>query len=88
MKFILVEDVEWSPWKSCIQSDGNHCRCQVRPCQNKQNSSCEGGYEFRFENCAGEHVLWGGGGGGRVKLPEKKGRGVRPAAQSPFPIYV
>ena len=28
------------------------------------------------------------GAGGRVKLPEKKGRGVRPAAQSPFPIYV
>ena len=27
-------------------------------------------------------------GGGGVKLPDKKGRGVRPAAQSPFLIYV
>ena len=83
--FHLVEDIEWSPWKSCIQSDGNLCRCQVRPCQNKQNHSCEGGYEFRLENCTGEQVLCGGGGG---EAPGQKGRGVRPASQTPFPIYV
>ena len=62
--FYLVEDIEWSPWKSCIQSDSNLCRYQVRPCHNKQSSSCEDGYEFRLENCTGEQVLWRGGGGG------------------------
>lgn len=61
--FYLEDDIEWSPWKSCIQSDGNLCRCQVRPCQNRQNRSCEGGYEFRLENCTGEQVLWEGGEG-------------------------
>jgi len=29
----------------------------------------------------------GGGGGGWSVLPEKLGRGVRPASQNPFPIY-
>ncbi|XP_078378520.1 semaphorin-5A-like [Oculina patagonica] len=48
----LTEEVsEWSPWQSCVQSDGNLCRCQARPCSNGQNSSCEGGYEFRLQNC-------------------------------------
>lgn len=63
MKKIIVvfyldeEDIEWSPWKSCIRSDGNLCRCQARQCQNRRNSSCEGAYEFRLANCTGEKLL-------------------------------
>ena len=51
----VLNDVEvgWSPWRTCFQTDGNLCRCQERPCQDRQNSSCEGGLEFRLENCTG-----------------------------------
>ena len=32
-------------------------------------------------------LLWSPGGGGGGVLPEKFGRGVRPASQNPYPIY-
>lgn len=46
-----AQGVSWSPWKNCLQSDGNLCRCQVRPCLQDTNSHCEGGLEYRLENC-------------------------------------
>ena len=48
--FSILNDAEvgWSPWRTCTQTDGNLCRCQDR-----QNSSFEGGLEFRLENCTG-----------------------------------
>ncbi|XP_058964433.2 semaphorin-5A isoform X3 [Pocillopora verrucosa] len=46
-----TEQIAWSPWKTCEGRDGNLCRCRFRPCQDRQNSSCQGGYELRFENC-------------------------------------
>ena len=33
------------------------------------------------------YVVPSRGGGGRWVLPEKLGRGVRPASQKPYPIY-
>ena len=51
--YIFKEQIAWSPWKTCEGSDGNLCRCRFRPCQDRQNSSCQGGYELRFENCTG-----------------------------------
>ncbi|PFX24559.1 Semaphorin-5B [Stylophora pistillata] len=47
----VTGEIAWSSWKTCEISDGNLCRCQVRPCQDRQNSSCQGGYEFRLVNC-------------------------------------
>ncbi|XP_027036875.1 semaphorin-5A-like [Pocillopora damicornis] len=56
-----IELIAWSPWKTCEGSDGNLCRCQARPCQDRQNSSCQGGYELRFENCTVDiNVGWEG----------------------------
>ena len=51
--YLFKELIARSPWKTCEGSDGNLCRCQARPCQDRLNSSCQGGYELRFENCTG-----------------------------------
>ncbi|XP_015748532.1 PREDICTED: semaphorin-5A-like [Acropora digitifera] len=47
------EDQEnsWSPWRTCVQSDGNLCRCQTRRCQDKGNTPCVTDVEVRLENC-------------------------------------
>ncbi|XP_015766704.1 PREDICTED: semaphorin-5A-like isoform X3 [Acropora digitifera] len=45
------EDQEnsWSSWGTCVQSDGNLCRCQTRRCQDKGNTPCLP--DVRLENC-------------------------------------
>ncbi|XP_015766707.1 PREDICTED: semaphorin-5A-like isoform X6 [Acropora digitifera] len=39
----------WSSWGTCVQSDGNLCRCQTRRCQDKGNTPCLP--DVRLENC-------------------------------------
>ena len=51
-----AKEVGWSPWRTCARTDGNLCRCQVRPCQNGQGSSCEGGTGIRMTGIALEKI--------------------------------
>ncbi|KAK2548311.1 Semaphorin-5A [Acropora cervicornis] len=38
-------------WRTCVQSDGNLCRCQTRRCEDKGNTPCLTDVEVRLENC-------------------------------------
>lgn len=46
-----AKEVGWSSWKTCVQNDGNLCRCQARRCQDGPDSSCTAGVDVRFDNC-------------------------------------
>ncbi|XP_044178749.1 semaphorin-5B-like isoform X2 [Acropora millepora] len=45
------KETSWSSWRTCVQSDGNLCRCQTRRCQDKGNTPCLTDVEVRLENC-------------------------------------
>ncbi|XP_067023378.1 semaphorin-5A-like isoform X6 [Acropora muricata] len=45
------KETSWSSWRTCVQSDGNLCRCQTRRCQEKGNTPCLPDVEVRLENC-------------------------------------
>ena len=52
---ILDAEDSWSSWGTCVQSDGNLCRCQTRCCQDKGNTPCLTDVEVRLENCTGNY---------------------------------
>ncbi|KAK2561194.1 Semaphorin-5B [Acropora cervicornis] len=45
------KETSWSSWRTCVQRDGNLCRCQTRRCQEKGNTLCLTDVEVRLENC-------------------------------------
>ncbi|XP_015764633.1 PREDICTED: semaphorin-5A-like isoform X2 [Acropora digitifera] len=47
------KETSWSSWRTCVQSDGNLCRCQTRRCKEKGNTPCLTDVEVRLENCTG-----------------------------------
>ena len=52
---LLDAETSWSSWRTCVQSDGNLCRCRIRRCQDEGNTPCVTDVEVRLENCTGNY---------------------------------
>jgi len=48
---LLDAEARRPSWRTCVQSDGNLCRCQTRRCEDKGNTPCLTDVEVRLENC-------------------------------------
>ena len=53
---IFDAETSWSSWRTCVQSNGNLCRCQTRRCEEKGNTLCLTDVEVRLENCTGKLI--------------------------------